>query len=87
MTNTPQHWVKWYCLSCEGEPVFEHDEFVEHVRVTHGIPSSAKGQRRMLQHMDGRDFYGSRYEWTIGTIKAIEDTHDEREADDPFRYF
>lgn len=54
------------CLSCEGNPEFDHPEMMKHLSEKHGIDSkSSKGTREMLMHMDGEDFYTWRYKWTL----------------------
>ena len=54
------------CLSCEGEPEFDHPDMMKHLTEKHGIdPKNTKGTREMLMHMDGKNFYTWRYKWTL----------------------
>ncbi len=77
----------WKCLTCAEEPEFEHKDAMAHFKEVHGIDTkTAKGNKSMLMHMDGRDWFSWDYEWTIGDIKAVQHTVTERAADDMMRY-
>lgn len=76
----------WKCCSC-SEAEFQHAEMMMHLKDVHGIdPKTAKGNRRMLMHMDGDTWFSWQYEWTIGDIKAIQHTISPRSKDDMMRY-
>jgi hypothetical protein len=64
-------WNLFKCLSCEGEPEFTPGELREHLKTVHNI-TEAKGNRRLVFHLDGSDFFQSDYEWKIGDVKLAQ---------------
>ena len=65
----------WVCPNCPGNPEFEHQAMMVHLKETHGIDvKTTKGTRRMLMHVDGSDFYSSAYEWEIKGLKFLNST-------------
>ncbi len=55
------------CLSCEGEPEFEKEALLEHLRTVHGIDTSVglMGTREMLMHADGQGFCKYLFQWKL----------------------
>ncbi len=75
--------VSWMC--CDEE--FDQDGIAHHLKSAHGIiAKTTKGERRMVQHIDGRDFFSSHYEWTFGDVKLYQLVHIERDDDDMMRF-
>jgi hypothetical protein len=73
----------WKCLSCNGEPEFEHGDMMKHLKEAHGIdPRTTKGSKKMLMHMDGDTWFSWDYEWGIGAVKAHQHTCQKRSAED-----
>lgn len=77
----------WKCLECEGEPEFEHGEFMKHLQDVHGIDTkTAKGSRTMLMHLDGRKWYQSNYEVVVQGVKCVNFCRNRRARNDPMRF-
>jgi len=76
----------WKCLACEGCPEFEKQEFIEHVKQVHKVPENAKGDRKLLMHLDSRDFFESIYRWTINDLEFTQCVRCKRAPDDMMAY-
>lgn len=68
----------WTCETCEAKPQFEKQtDFIDHLVAVHQAPGpeNIKGTKRMLAHIDGRDWFGGSDEWTFdfgqGEVKAV----------------
>lgn len=74
MSEQTKNVSEWQCFGCEGEPKFEYDAFIEHLKTVHHAPEKPAGHKRMLNHMDGRDWFGGTDEFTFdfghGEFKA-----------------
>ena len=64
----------WQCLTCEGQPKFEHEAFWEHLQHVHSFDAKTiKGTRRPTTFMDGPGYAGQVYEWTLkGGLKLLQ---------------
>jgi hypothetical protein len=77
----------WFCQECEGTPQFERAEMMRHLKDVHQIdPTTAKGTRRMIMHLDGRDWFQSNYEWEINGMKFSNQVRCERSKNDMMRF-
>jgi len=79
----------WKCLACEGQPEFEHQQFIEHLEQVHGVLKDAKGikgERDMRMHLDSQEYFESTYEWTINDLKFMQYVRCQRASDDMMRY-
>lgn len=77
----------WVCRTCEGEPTFDHKEFIEHLKKVHNIdPKTAQGTRTMTMHLDGRDWYQTNYDVVIEGLKFINQVRNERTRNDMMRF-
>ena len=77
----------WKCMSCEGEPEFERPEAMRHMQEVHGIDTkTAKGSRKMLMHLDGRDWFQSNYEITINGLVFVNYCRSRRAKNDMMRF-
>lgn len=48
-----------------------HAEFMQHLQSVHGIETKGlKASKKLLIHINGGDWYGYDYEWTIGEVTA-----------------
>lgn len=73
----------WKCLSCGGNPEFEHDAMMSHLKDVHNIdPKTSKGKKSMIMHMDGDTWFSWDYEWDINGVKAHQHTCQKRSAED-----
>lgn len=76
----------WKCMSCQGNPEFEHAAAMEHVQKVHGIdPTKIRGKKTMVMHCDGADFYSSTFEWLmdceVGQLRMMQYTTSERDKE------
>lgn len=71
--------------SCCGES-FSHEEIMRHLEVAHRLERPIEGNRKMIRHIDGRDWFQSYYEWTIGNLVLHQSVRSMRDANDMMRY-
>ena len=77
----------WKCLACEGEPEFEHPAMMKHLQEVHNIDTkTTKASKKMLRHMDAKDWFQSDYEFEVNGLKFINSQRNERVADDMMRW-
>lgn len=69
---------------CEQE--FTQKEVIAHLKEVHQIDTSAPGTRRMIRHIDGKDFFRSDYEWKFGDLVLHQSVQQERAKDDMMRF-
>jgi hypothetical protein len=69
---------------CDQE--FTQKEVISHLKEVHSVDTSKPATRRMTSHIDGRDFYGSTYEWTFGDLKVKQSVSNPRAKNDPMRF-
>ena len=65
----------WLCLTCD--PCVDSlslEQFKEHLQTVHGMKSPFRGQKQMQGHFDCHGYYVSKYRWTIGDVKAGQET-------------
>jgi hypothetical protein len=67
----------FYCETCAEHPEMTPEEAIEHVKIVHGI-SEMKGTRSMIVHLDGKDFYCSKYAWDIGGVNLTQECQNRR---------
>ena len=67
----------WNCLTCAGNPEFEHYKMMEHLKAVHGV-KEMKGKRSLSMHMDGDTWFSYVWKWEIGDVKAVQSTRDNR---------
>lgn len=78
----------WKCLACDKQPEFEHKQMMEHLRSAHQIDTkNTKGNRSMLMHMDGADWFSCQWEWEINGMKFIQKTVSPRGKSDPMSMY
>jgi hypothetical protein len=62
-------------------------QVLAHLHDVHGLERGAKAVRSMVSHIDGRDFYSSRFKWEFfPDIVLLQETQNNRGADDPMRF-
>lgn len=66
----PREQITWACETCDGQPTFDHDEFVKHAQTVHGLAKDAKGKRSMMMHADGAKFFSTIYRWEFDNFSA-----------------
>lgn len=60
----------------------EIDGFIEHMKTVHGLEKEKlQGQKQMVMHLDGKDWYASTYQWTFGDVSVIENSRYERDEE------
>ena len=65
----------WTCPNCEGNPEFDLEAFVAHLKNAHQIDSkNSEGKRTTLMHVDGTTSFLWSYEWEIDGKKFIQNT-------------
>ena len=74
--------ITWTCEKCEGNPTFEHADFIKHAAEVHSLPKDAKGQRTMLMHMDGTKWFASSYRWEFADFSAVQSIRTPRTGED-----
>jgi len=74
--------ITWACETCEGQPTFDHSDFIKHAQEVHGLPENGKGQRSMLMHGDGAKSYFSIYRWQFETFTAQQKIVSQRTGED-----
>jgi hypothetical protein len=78
---------KFICTTngCDAT-VMDFDQMVEHLKTVHGVDiETVKGIKRMIMHLDGREWFETRYSWVIGEITLEQQVRHQREANDPMR--
>ena len=81
----------FFCESCEDKTEFEHKAFIAHITEKHGFKEGLEGMRSMILHVDGRDYYKSKFGWEIKIsdsqkINFTQETCNIRGKDDMMRY-
>lgn len=71
----------WVCC----DTTFTQAEIVEHLKTVHNVEQPIQGKRRMVQHLDGREWFQSNYEWTVGDLVLRQNVRMERADDDIMR--
>jgi len=72
------------CQTCNDGKDMTRAEAIEHIKAVHAV-ANMKATRQMTAHMDGRDYFGSVYEWTFdGDVKLTEAVTTERDKNDPY---
>lgn len=74
--------IIWTCEGCQGNPTFEHADFIKHAAEVHNLPKDAKGQRTMLMHIDGDKWFASSYQWQFAGFIAVQSIRTPRSAED-----
>lgn len=73
----------WWCETCGAEEEMTQPEIIAHLKEVHGLETNGlKCRRRMVQHMDGENWYISQYavalDATTGEIKLSNSTVNRR---------
>ena len=74
---------------CNCSPgVMNQKQFMEHLKTVHNIDGeNIKGTRKMIMHMDGRDWYSSEYLWTLESgVIFTQYCKNKRSKNDPMYY-
>lgn len=78
----------WKCMACDGEPEFSQGAMREHLASVHGIDArTTQGTRKMLMHMDGRNWFQTNYQFDIKGVTLINFCRQRRSRRDPMRAF
>lgn len=73
------------CLICAE--TFTADEFFDHAATVHGVDlRTTKGQKKMISHMDAREWYQTDYHWTVGDLVFSQSVRMARRRDDMMRF-
>ena len=77
----------WKCETC-GSQQMSYAEMKEHLKTAHAMNvDGLKGKRQMLMHMDARDWFSFRWQWTFetlnGPITVLNETVSPRAKNDP----
>ncbi len=83
--------INEFTCSCKDAKPMKHKDFMDHLKETHKIDTSDKsqlaGNRKMLMHMDGKEWYSSSYQWTLETgLKFTQYCENIRAPDDIMRH-
>lgn len=81
MTENIHYFV---CSTCNDGLQMTQIQAVEHLKSEHNA-TETKGNRQMTLHLDGRDWYQSNYQWTIGDVQLLEVCRNKRRYDDMMR--
>lgn len=70
------------------EETFKFEEFKEHLLSVHKLtPEQFKGNKKMVLHLDGAQWFSSSYQWELETgLKFSQYVMMAREKHDPMRY-
>ena len=71
----------FYCETCAEHPEMSMDEMKAHLETVHGI-TKLEGTRSMILHVDGPDFYCSKFAWEIGGVKLTQECQNKRSGED-----
>ena len=86
-TTKPLVTNEFRCATCANDLVMTAKEMSDHLKMAHGFIGQVEGRRKMLEHVDGRDFYWPVYEWTFdGAVKVRQKLMASRDKDDPMRF-
>lgn len=89
--DSPKSFNIFWCDTCKTNKEMSHAEMRRHIQKVHGLdPKTSKCNARMVLHLDGRDYFQSKYEITFqtssGPVNLTREICCEREPDDPFRF-
>jgi len=70
---------RWHCHECDE--TFDFQPFKQHLTEKHGI-TEMKGNRSMVMHVDGSDWFQSNYAWTIGEKQFTQSARTKRSEED-----
>ena len=73
------------CQACEDKPEMERTQIKEHLEKVHNV-TETNGAKRMIQHLDGLEWFGGTDAWTIGGIEIVNFYRYERAEDDMMRW-
>lgn len=65
------------CMTCKDQPEFPTNEFRKHLQDVHHT-TKMMGERRMLAHIDAKDYFIWEWAWTIGHIEFIQKSRTKR---------
>ena len=68
---------EFFCEVCNDGVAMSGHEANEHLKNVHHL-ENARGTKQMTMHIDGRDWYESRYTWTFGKLVLLQVCHNPR---------
>lgn len=75
------------CTTCADSKMVPFDEFKAHLMEVHHCSADIKGNREMILHMDGADWFASTYKWALENgVTFTEFQQSPRRKNDPMRF-
>jgi hypothetical protein len=81
MSKGDKEFNVFYCETCgEPYPEMSKDQALEHLKTVHGIEPGTSAARTMVLHVDGTDFYKTKYAWDFGAVKLTQEIQRKRSS-------